>query len=346
MYQNGISKSAIGPAKYTNGRARASSRSASNDSTSTDSPSSQTSGLKLVLKRQSGDKYEVKPNPNSIETSTNSSYLSSSLNETSFSNISKDPLSLSFGSDRPRRVAARKVKFVFNENEYDLGNELSLSRAKRARYAQPISSPSSNTTTLFKPKLSPKREEESSSTEAFEPSEIITEKEAEKQRIIENQPQVIINHSKPFPIALVEDKTNVVYTKALLFLHLFKSYLSQCIHCPWCNTLLNVSEFSKHLHADNLDSDDEEEENSESESDSELDVDNEEYIKLDEADKQFYAAKKKKERKLRRLLKKSFKILPYCISGNEVLSEMDVKRWMLFGEKFAKYKQSHQSRLG
>jgi hypothetical protein len=328
MYQNGMSKSALG--KHTNGRARAISRSASNDSTSTDSPSSQTSGLKLVLKRQSGDKYSVETNT----TSANSSYLSSSLNETSFSSFSKDPLSASFGSDRPRRVAARKVKFAFNENEYDLGNELSVSRAKRARYAAPpVSPPSSTTTTLFKPKLSPKREEEEAEeneSSAFEPSEIIAEKSAEKQRIIANQPQVIINHSRPFPIALVEDKTNVVYTKALLFLHLFKSYLSQCIHCPWCNTLLNVSEFSKHLHADNLDSDDEEEEeeeNSASEAESELDLDNEEYIRLDEADKQFYAATKRKERKLRRLMKKSFKILPYCISGNEELSEMDVKRW-------------------
>ena len=80
----------------------------------------------------------------------------------------------------------------------------------------------------------------------------------EKHSIVRDQPSVIVSHSLSFPIALVEDQTNVVCTKVLLFLHLFKSYASQCVNCLWCKRFLSISEFSKHIHLDQIDDDDEE----------------------------------------------------------------------------------------
>ena len=57
--------------------------------------------FKIVLKRQSGDKYEIKSTPLQDDTMLTQS--------------------LDFGNRRPRREAAKRVKFSFNENnEYDI----------------------------------------------------------------------------------------------------------------------------------------------------------------------------------------------------------------------------------
>merc|ERR1712127_331041 len=103
-----------------------------------------------------------------------------------------------------------------------------------------------------------------------------------------NQPYVVINHSHPMPIALVEDKTNIVQTKAVLFIHLFKSLSSQCIGCPLCKSFLTISEFSKHVHLDE-----------EAEDENELES-------------------------IEEISKKSYKILPYRMNNTAELSENDL----------------------
>lgn len=136
---------------------------------------------------------------------------------------------------------------------------------------------------------------------AFQPSEIVRSTLFEKMDIINNQPCVLINHSVPMPVALVEDKTNIVQTKAVLFIHLFQSISSPCIGCPLCKKFLTISEFSKHVH---LDEDEEDDEN--------------EVINS----------------------KKSYKILPYRINNESELSETDLSTWKLFGKRYNDFKRA------
>ncbi len=130
---------------------------------------------------------------------------------------------------------------------------------------------------------------------------------------------VLIEHSKPFPICLVEDKTNIVYTKALLFIHLFQTFSSPCIVCPLCKNHLNVTEFSKHIHKDD------------------------EYDEEEESDQE-YEKKSTDSDTQQELEKKSYKILPYITKNNE-LSEADLNTWKLFGKRFSQFKQESQIKL-
>ena len=259
-----------------------------------------------------------------------------SLNESMFLPSS----STNSGSSRPKREASRRVKFIFKDYETDFDRHFPVRKKPRIEYLS-SSMNATQTSSLFMRQnttqltaaitppssrpfvgLSKSQSYEPCATvdvtmhtEAeFETSEIFHMNDQEKQRIIRNQPNVVINHSKPFPIALVEDKTNVVYTKALLFLHLFRSYLCPCILCPSCNKILNVSEFSKHLHIDQIDDDEEEEEEGSSTDDSSSSISDSFEFKSS-AERENFRAKRKKEKKYVKLIKKSFKILPYCFKS-------------------------------
>ncbi len=355
---------------------RTESRSVSNDSSSVisnqniivDENSSSSStvpklGLKLVLKRHSGDKYEVKTNnPNYTPLSASTSLLINTPNT--------DILS----SRRPKREAARKVKFTFSESEYDL-DDIPIRKKSRLttqslNTQQPTPPSASNNYILKQQNKKQQNINYKTSTKTttninnnvkivisesnntitpllptpppppqptqikFERSDLVPCSIDDKISIIKEQPFILIKQSKPFPIALVEDKTNVVYTKALLFLHLFKSYSSQCIYCPWCRLFLSVGEFSKHLHLEDLDEEeDEEDESSSSYSD---------LSSNEEQDEQEDKYKKKQLKKLNKLKQKSFKILPYCTNlqqdGDDKLSESDIQTWKTFGSRFAQFK--------
>ena len=366
---------------------RTESRSVSNDSSASnqnivvvDENSSSSSstmpklGLKLVLKRHSGDKYEVKSNNN-----PNSTPLSAS---TSLLNNTPNTDHLLSSSRRPKREAARKVKFTFSESEYDLDDIPIRKKSRQSIQDQKTTMPVVSTNHILKqqnkkqPNINYKTttntttninnnvkivisESKVNTTPSlltptqpalvpqptppppppvqtkFERSDLVSCSIDDKIAIMKEQPFILIKQSKPFPIALVEDKTNVVYTKALLFLHLFKSYSSQCIYCPWCRLFLSVGEFSKHLHPEDLDEDDEVDESSSS--CSELSSsDNEQ----DNENKNKY--KKKQLKKLNKLKQKSFKILPYCTNlqqdGDDRLSESDIQTWKTFGSRFAQFK--------
>ena len=134
----------------------------------------------------------------------------------------------------------------------------------------------------------------------FHQNELIKSTEYEKLQIINNQPCVLINHSVPLPIVLVEDKTNIVHTKALLFLHLFQSNFSPCIGCPRCKKILTIDQFSKHDHLDE-------------------EVENDDPNKLN-------------------ISKQSFKILPYRINNESEMNESDLRTWKLFGKRFNYFK--------
>ena len=246
----------------------------------------------------------------------------------------------STSATRPKREASRKVKFIFNDYETEFDSQSPARKRARLFHSHQMATntmipltqtthfnglirqssepPPLNAVTPVLNKIKSYQPPVSHSSDAvFTAGERIPVGADEIARIISNsQPRVVLTHSKPFPIALVEDKTNVVHTKALLFLHLFCSYLAPCIHCPWCNKLLNVSEFSKHLHIDQIDDDDDDEEEEDNDKMSDASSTSSDEFDFDTADeKQAYLAQRKKEKKYVKLIKKSFKILPYCFNS-------------------------------
>lgn len=140
---------------------------------------------------------------------------------------------------------------------------------------------------------------------SFSKEELIKSTLPEKHQILNNQPVVRMEHSKPFPIALVESQTNIVETKAVLFMHLFQSLSSPCIGCPECSDFMTCRDFSKHIH-------------------------------IDEDDDVGLAELKKSN------TQKSYKILPYRMNEDEELSENDMNIWRQFGRRCAQFKQDKQ----
>lgn len=155
----------------------------------------------------------------------------------------------------------------------------------------------------------------------FNESELVSKNDDySASKIIQNGSKVIVNHSIPFPIALVEDKTNIVHTKALLLIHLYKSYQSPCIICVLCKCFFSISDFSKHFHITQEDLLDDED-------DDEL------------MDTTFVSIEERKNRKLAKLRKKTYKILPYCLNKNNELNEHQLKTWKLFSDRFNNFKK-------
>lgn len=177
-----------------------------------------------------------------------------------------------------------KVKFSFNDDED--------TAAKRARFDE---------------------------SEPFVSSDLADRDEELMGEMLKIQPRVKITHSIPFPIALVEDKTNIVHTKALLLIHLYKSYSSPCIICVLCRRFFSINEFSKHFHLSDEDLLDEE--------------DLEEEKGRDKVDNLQLDWQQIREKKLNALKKKSYKILPYCLNKNNELNQDQLKIWKTFGER-------------
>lgn len=229
------------------------------------SKTSQTLGLKLVFKRQSGDKYEI-----------------------------SSPLSSSGTAE-----AHKKVKFSFDE-ENDNTDQQEEAKVENEQIP-------------------------------FEPSDLVEKDDELVAHILKNQPRVKITHSIPFPIALVEDKTNIVHTKALLLIHLYKSFSSPCIICVLCKCFFSINDFSKHFHLseeDLFDEDDEEDEETHgniTDDSKPIDAQKKTHVNLN--------LEQRREKKLAELRKKSFKILPYCLNKNNELNEDQLKIWKIFGER-------------
>lgn len=283
-------------------------------------------GLKLVLRRQSNNNYEI----------TNTSVNTTSLSSSSSSSTTVTSTAALNISTRPKREASRKVKFRFSDSEY----EIDTPKPKKVKTSRTSSSSSSSTsitntlpqvintnttttttTTKFKqavnqplvqsrPTTSPKLETK------FSSSEVVHASNEEKLKIYESQPLVLIEHSRPFPICLVEDKTDIVCTKAVLFIHLFQTYTAPCIGCPLCKSYLNITEFSKHIHPEDDESDDDDDDDGRKRTRDDFD---------DSGDVSPKPAK-------------SYKILPYCLSGD--LSEADLKIWKLFSQRVSLFKQT------
>lgn len=244
-------------------------------------------GLKLILKRQHGDKYEIR-NPNSASSNCSSN------------------------SSRPKREAARKVKFDFESDESPVKKKPKnlISHAAKIPKIHFI-----NYTETCIP---------------FERCELVEKTDNLLSQITEHQVKICVNHSVPFPIALVEDKTNIVHTKALLMIHLYQSYSSPCIICVLCKQFFSIPDFSKHFHIGEDD----------------LDTESSD----DELDQRSFRAflselELKKEKKLKKLRKKSYKILPYFLNQNNELNENQLKTWKMFSSKFSAFKSSRQKKV-
>lgn len=131
----------------------------------------------------------------------------------------------------------------------------------------------------------------------------------EKHEIIKLKPYVALYHSQGIPIALVENKTNFIQTKAVLFLHLFVSLSAGCIWCPLCVNHLSITEFSRHVHPE--EGDDEEED--------------------------LPAMETKAQ--------KTYKVLPYRIDNSQELSSDVLVTWKAFAKRFSEFKQTHVDKL-
>jgi hypothetical protein len=164
--------------------------------------------------------------------------------------------SLSSGT-RPKRAASRKVKFRFSDNES--GNENDGSPVRKKPKITHIINNNYNIlntnvkqikkrqTNIQKPiNIQQQQQQENQSRQIITNNKKIIEPEPLKETLISfdskdivessfetraiafnSKAFVLIEHSKPFPICLVEDKTNIVYTKALLFIHLFQIVRNQ-----------------------------------------------------------------------------------------------------------------------
>lgn len=150
----------------------------------------------------------------------------------------------------------------------------------------------------------------------------------------------------PFPIALVEDKTNIVHTKALLLIHLYRSYSSPCIICVLCKQFFSINEFSKHFHLSDEDLLDDDDDIDDDEDNDDMDEDShnidedvgtgtaERRVSKDKTGAGHFDWNQIREKKLSALRKKSYKILPYCLNRNNELNEDQLKTWKIFGERF------------
>jgi hypothetical protein len=333
-------------------------------------------GLKLLFKRQSGDKYEV------ISGATGTSspavpQLNASISVPS-SSLSSVTAAETQQSQRPKREASRRVKFRFSEMESDespLKKKSKRVEASLVAYVPPrpvIRANSRDVTSLQSPRVmvtaepTPtqsmnQRQLAATSTTpqpinrptsaappppplpppvvvetlvSFEASEIVERVDEDvKRSIMERPPRVIINHSIPFPIALVEDKTNVVYTKALLLIHLYKSHASPCIICVLCKRFFSIADFSRHFHISDEDLYDEEED------------DDEEEEMMTNMNMTFFSADERRQHKLTKLLKNKYKILPYCLQNAGDLSEQQLKTWRMFSDRFNSFKKAKASAL-
>lgn len=140
----------------------------------------------------------------------------------------------------------------------------------------------------------------------FNSDEIIRASFVEKAAIMQRPLFVVLHHSQGIPIALVENKTNFVQTKAVLFIHLFVSLTAGCIWCPLCALHLSVTEFSKHVHPE--------------EGEDEEDL-------LDELSR----------------TKKTYKVLPYRID-NEELGPNVLNTWKTFAKRYSEFKQAQNKK--
>jgi len=133
----------------------------------------------------------------------------------------------------------------------------------------------------------------------------------EKLEIMKLKPYVALYHSQGIPIALVENKTNFIQTKAVLFLHLFVSLSAGCIWCPLCADHLSITEFSRHVHPE--EGDDEEED---------------------------LPAMTNNEAKA----EKTYKVLPYRIDNSQELSSDVLATWKAFAKRFSEFKQAQANK--
>ena len=280
-----------------------------------------TIGLKLVLKRQANNNYKI-TNPSDLLLLPMTTEVSSNNNN---NNLNKD------ARIRPKRAASNKVKFRFSEEESEYENEtphrkrakLNTKTVDNKNFKKDIQTQVKFIYPVSKSKQRQQKQQQVNSRDAvketlnqlshskqekplvkkfvketlqdFNRNEIIESTYNEKLSAFQSRPIVLIEKSQPLPICLVEDKTNIVCTKALLFIHLFQTFSAQCIGCPLCKIYLNITEFSKHIHQNEDDEDDE----SDSEKKSEITSN---HSDMDD-DTQSYSNSKTH-------IKKSYKILP------------------------------------
>ena len=126
----------------------------------------------------------------------------------------------------------------------------------------------------------------------------------EKVKILLNAPKTVIEMTN-LGLALCEEGSNVIRSKAILHFHLFISNTTPCIFCPYCNIYLSVNEFSKHIH-----------------------------VTIDDIDDPFDADEKKAANKI--LNDHKFNILPYAVNGE--LNKFELEIWEAFSQKYLLYK--------
>jgi len=132
-------------------------------------------------------------------------------------------ISLNITSNRPKRKATENAKYVFNESLEEQDDSVVFIANN------------------YNPALWVRR---------FKTHEITQQTQETKMKIAKNQPTVKIEHSIPFPVALIEEGTNKIHSKGLLLNHLFHSFEARCILCPLCKLFYSVTTFATHVNID------------------------------------------------------------------------------------------------
>ena len=310
-------------------------------------------GIKLKLKKTSGDQYEVKL----MQTSTSFTASVCSSNDNLNSALSDTTNNPDEPKRRPKREASKKIKYDLSEDDEGFSSDEYTPSIKKQKInskleSRSIRSMSRESSKLFNENKKEFKKSDSNNSNksqtkkksppkddfVYEPvllpfyKEDIVSKEIQKKiKIFDKIPVVVAIKSKPFAIALIEEKTNFIYSKAVFFLHLLTSYLSPCIYCPFCCTYMNIKQFLKHFHISDDDVENFHLEKSDIESGD--DINGEDY-NLNNS----FVLTNEKKRVFRRLLKSKYKIQPYKPDGSS-LNEEELKTWDIFVNKISKFKK-------
>jgi hypothetical protein len=286
--------------------------------------------LKIIFKRSSNNEYQIK---NIISTTSNNS--DSSLVAAAASNsYIETQQSYEFESNlktRPKRNVATKR---FSNDAFGTTSEESndkdfvafVSKSRKRKLTQTdlnnndtLKKKRSNTNASSRGKqqqLPQKKppvkkvkppppiklycDENANALEPFFKSDIQYKGFEEKARVLNNPPRVMLDN-QTLALALCENGTGIIRSKAFLHFHLYISNSTPCIYCPLCNKYLSVSDFSKHIH-----------------------------VTIDDIDDPFDADEQKAAKKI--LENNKFSILPYSVSGEFSKFQLDI--WQSFSKKY------------
>lgn len=308
-----------------------------NDATNSSNASQ---SIKLVFKKRLDNQYEIK---NTLSSPIFSKTEQSSLKQTKCKNEPETTLKSRLRRNVVKKRYLDEISEVFQttcEDSSDVDFILPSPRVKRQKSnensAISLTTPAPSTTKtrkkpaainkalqkksrnqsiskphvdkiVPKPKPKPYCDENAQALEPFFEADKFRASFKDKAQICIKEPfvRVVMNHDV-LGLALCEEKTNLVRSKALLHCHLYISNTTPCIYCIECNKYMSVNDFSKHIH-----------------------------VSIDDIDDPFDDDEAKAVNKL--LKTHRYSILPYPVNFVE-LNKNESELWQAFSKKYIDFK--------